>query len=477
MPTLMDIRETFTLQGGGTNLTPKIIDRLLFEGVRRFAPLRRVFPRQTWISDIYYFNARTALPKAQFTTESPALTDVQATSSTYVQNSFPIKHLQANLDIAKFTAQVARVNGNIYDLELMGAAKSMAWLEEITHLWGCAGATVNTKRPQWDGLDRLCAAANKIDGGGNLLTLSMLDQLIDTVKVAAGTELNNGDWCFLVSPRMQSRLNSLFVNQQRFNSTMRLFARDDYGVPGAAVVDNAIDGGVEVQTYRGIPIMETSFLDSIGQMSTISAADSGGSGSQLAAQPYYYIVEAVTEMGLTLPSTEVSVTPTAGHNVTVSWTPPTITDPLYGQPVRVLAYRIFRSNAATSAAGTESLYAIVSALDANDNPVTSFVDTGSPVTPTSNPSAYAVTVAQSGSTAIPDGVTFPRVPGPGQNVSDVFLVSRNAELCVVPVVNEITTTWLAPVNARTVQLALTADLTLALRAPSFVAKLSRVRSV
>src|SRR5579884_926065 len=131
MPTLSDIRETFNLAGGGTNLTPKLIDRLLFEGVRKFAPLRRVFPRKTWESDIYYFNQRTALPKAQATTESPSTTDVVATASTYTQKNFPIKHTQSQLDIAKFTAQVARVNGNIYDLEIMGAALSMAWLKKF----------------------------------------------------------------------------------------------------------------------------------------------------------------------------------------------------------------------------------------------------------------------------------------------------------------------------------------------------------
>ncbi len=475
MPTLSDIRETFNLAGGGTNLTPKLIDRLLFEGVRKFAPLRRVFPRKTWESDIYYFNQRTALPKAQATTESPSTTDVVATASTYTQKNFPIKHTQSQLDIAKFTAQVARVNGNIYDLEIMGAALSMAWLEEIFHLYGSSGATLNTKRPQWDGLDLLTASPNKIDGGNAIVTLAMLDAMIDAIKGVAATQLSNGDWCFLVSPKMQSRLNGIFVNQQRWVGAYKMFARDDYGIPGQAVVDSGIDAGVEVMTYRGIPIMETSFLDNVGAMTTVSVSDNGGSGSQLLNQAYYYQVEAVTEYGITTASTEVSVTPTAGHNVLVSWTTPSLTD-VYGNAIRVLAYRIHRSNASSSASGTESLYAVVSALDNTDTPITSWVDTGLPVVPSQTSTAYAVTIATSGPAAVPDGVTFPRNAVAGQNISDIFLVSRNPEFSLVPVLNEISTQFLAPVNARTTQLALTADMTYAMRAPTFAAKLCRVRS-
>jgi len=475
MPTLSDIRETFNLAGGGTNLTPKLIDRLLFEAVRKFAPLRRVFPRRTWESDIYYFNTRNALPKAQATTESPSTTDVVATASNYVQKNFPIKHTQSQLDIAKFTAQVARVNGNVYDLEIMGAALSMAWLEEVFHLYGSAGATLNTKRPQWDGLDMLTASNNKIDGGANILTLSGLDALIDAIKAYAATQLSNGDWCFLVSSKMQSRLNGLFLNQQRWVGAYKMFARDDYGVPGQAIVDSGIDAGVEVMTYRGIPIMETSFLDNVGAMTTVSVSDAGGSGSQLLNQAYYYQVEAVTELGITTASAEQSVTPTAGHNVTVSWTTPTITD-VNGQSVRVLAYRIHRSNASSSASGTETLYAVVSALDNTDTAITSWTDTGLPVVPATTSTAYAVTVATSGSAAVPDGVTFPRNAVTGQNISDIFLVSRNPEYSLVAAVNEIQTQFLAPVNARTTQLALTADMTYAMRAPTFAAKLCRVRS-
>ena len=163
---LEEIRESFTLSGGASNLTPKIIDRLLTELVRKYAPLRRAIPRRTWESSTFYFNQRNALPKSQATIEAPSTTNVAATNSNYVQQSFDVKHLQSQLDISTFAAKVAIVNGNLYDLELAGAAKSMAWLEEIFHLYGSAGATLNTLRPEWDGLDLQCSTNNKVDGGG-----------------------------------------------------------------------------------------------------------------------------------------------------------------------------------------------------------------------------------------------------------------------------------------------------------------------
>jgi hypothetical protein len=466
--TLEDLREaTLTLNtNGGANLVPKIIDRLLLEYVRKYAPLRRALPRKTWGTNIYYFNQRTALPKAQVTTEAPSTTDVQATASVYNQVGFPVKHLQSQIDISTFTAQVGIVNGNLFDLELAGAAKSMAYLEEIVHMWGSAGATNNTKRPQWDGVDLLTATSNKLDAGTNQLSLAMLDNCIDSIKGVAAQELGT-DWFFLLSPKMMSKVNSLFINQQRFNASMaKIFSRDDAGIPNAEVSDNLVDAGVEVATYRGIPLVTSTFMSSPGAMGAIGIS-AGGTGSQLAAATYYYVVEAVTKYGITTASAEVSQAATAGQNVTLTWTTPTILD-AFGNAIDILSYRFFRG----TATATESLYAVVPAYDASDNPVVSFVDTGVP----STASSLYTTVAQVGGNAASDGVTFPRVQTAGQVVEDIFLVPRNPEYALVAVTNEQKTQMLAPVNARTRQFAITADMVLAWRAPAFSAKLGRVRA-
>jgi len=475
--TLEEIREAFTLAGGATTLTPKIIDRLLNELQRKYGPLHRAIPRKTWLTDIFYFNQRTALPKAQFTTEAPPNSGstgaVGATNSTYVQKNFPIKHTQSQIDISTFAAKVAVVNGPLIDLELAGAAKSMEWLEETTHLFGSAQATLNTFRPQWDGVDLMIANANKIDAATSLLALKMLDNAIDAIKGVYAGELGT-NFFFTMSPKMQSALNGLFVQQQRFNEGMtRIFTRDDYGDPNAPVADSAVDAGMEVQTYRSIPIVLSSFLSSQGSMTTVSTTGNTGTGSSLSTSTtYYYVVEAVTKYGLTTASAEVSQQPAgSGNNVVLTWTTPQPTD-AYGNVIDIIAYRVFRG----TSSGSESLYAYVAAYDTNDAAVTTWTDTGLPQTPATNSSLIAFTVASSGSNAASDGVTFPRVQTGSQLVEDIFLIPRDPEILVCPEVNPIETVMLAPINARTRQFALTADKTLALRAPAFAAKIERVRA-
>lgn len=476
MPTqLEDLRETLTAASGAANLVPKIIDRLLLEFKRAYEPLHKALPRKTWEAAVYNFNQRSGLPQAQETTEAPTTTQVAATQSTYVQLPFTIKHLQAQLDISTFAAKVALVNGNLFDLELAGAAKSMAWREGINHLYGNSNATINTLRPQWDGFDQQLgiSSANKIDGANAVLSLKSMDNLIDSVRTVAAQELGS-DWFFLMSPKMSSQLNGLFVQQQRFNEDQAIiYGRDDFGFPDGPIVDNKIgvNAGLEVQTYRNIPIVLHSFLSTLNgqQMGTIGITGNTGTGSSLSnVTTYYYVVEAVTPYGLLYASNEVSVQPGAGNNIVLTWSTPTPTDPL-GNTVGIVSYRIFRG----TSSGTETLYAVSSAFNTSDVAVTSFTDTGLIQNPATNTALFAATVASSGSNAVSDGVTFPRTTA---TTEEVLLLPRNPEYIVCPVVNEVQAQMLAPVNARTRQFALTSDLCLAMRAPLFGAKLYRVKT-
>jgi len=477
--TLREIREAYSLAstGGAINLVPKVIDRLLTELRRAWAPLERAIPHQTWETDIFYFNKRTALPQPQHTTEAPPNSgtgSVAASNSTYTQGQFPIKHTESVGDLSNFTVQVARANGNLFDLELGAHAKAMAWLEETTHMYGSASATLNTKRPQWDGVDLMVANANKIDANSQLLAFLMMDNAIDAVRGRYAQELGM-DYFWMMSPKMQSYLNGLHVQNARYNQVMkRMFLRDDFGDPNAPVADNAIDAGVEVESYRNIPIIISSFMGNQGTMGTISTTGNTGSGSSLlAANTYYYRMEAVTRYGLTAASAEASQTPSAdAKNVVLTWTTPAPTD-ADGNVIDIIGYRIFRS----TSSGTESLYAVCAAYDiTNDAAVVSFTDTGLIQNPATTNTLYWATVASSGANAISDGVTFPRVQTGTQVTEDIYLIPRDPDILVCPEVNPIQTTLLAVVNARTRQFALTSDKSLALRAPAFAAKIGRVRA-
>lgn len=477
MATLRQIQETLDQSNGAQFLVQPVIDRALFVARRAYTPLFRILPRRKWDTPTYIFNQVTNYPQAQFTTEDPPTSGtgaVVAGASVYNQVSFAIKHWQVGMDLSKFSIQTARVNGNLAQLELDGASKSSVYLREMAYMYGSAGATVNTKRQANDGLDLLINVNNKVTGGA-VVGFSQLDAAIDAVSNQLAEEIGN-NYAFVMTPEMWSSLaRNNFQTQQRFMGESVIFPRDDRGRLGAPVTDNKtyIKGGLNVLTYRDVPIIKSSFLASKGQMTTVTATDGGGSGSSLANSQYGYIVEVVTDYGVSLGSAEATVTPVAGHNVTLSWTTPAIKD-TYNNTRLNLFYRIFRT-AAAGAAGSETLYAVVSAFDNSDAAVTSWTDTGLPVNPyasgASGQALYSTTVATSGSNAAPDGATTPRTNPTGHVQQDIFLVPRDPDICVVAAVNEAHTEMLALVNARTQQMAYLGDETLALRGPAFAAKI------
>jgi hypothetical protein len=472
MATLRQIQETLSQTTGAQFLFQPVIDRALFENKRKYTATRMLFGRRKWNVPTYEFNKRTNFPTAQFVTEAPPTTgagSVTASSSSYSQVLYPVKHWQVNLDLAKFSIQTARVNGDLMQLELDAASKIAMWLEEATNYYGSAGATLNTKRPAWDGVDLLMSTNNKL-AGNTTPTIAMFDAMIDAVKNRLAENLGMSSYAFVMSPEMLSATGRLFVQYERWMGKTVVYPKDDRGVLGAPVTDNKtyIDGGLEVVTYRGVPLIESSFITSLGQMSTVTASDGGGSGSSLTNVQYGYVVEVVTDLGISLACAETTVTPTAGHNVTLSWTAPTIVD-ADGATRLNLFYRVHRT-VGGAALGTETLYAVVAAYDTTDTAVVAFTDTGLIQNPSVTGTLYATTVAFSGANAVPDAITTPRTNPSGHLQQDIWLLPRDPDILCVPVVNELQTVPLALVNARTQQLALIGDQVLAVRGPNFMAK-------
>jgi len=478
MATLRQIQETLSQSSGAQFLYQPVIDRSLFEATRKFTATRTLFPRKTWNTPTYIFNKRTNYPQTRAVVEAPPTSgtgSVAATSSTYSQVSWPIKHWQNNLDLAKFSIQTARVNGDLMQLELEAATESAMWFEEAVNFYGSAGATNGTYRPEWDGVDLLMSAnsTNKIAVNGTP-SIAMLDAMIDAVKKSLGAVPRPNQYAIVMSSEMLSAIGRLFVQEKRYLDKAVVYPRDDRGQLNGQITDNRsyIDGGLELVSYRGVPFVESSFITSLGQMGTVTATGNTGSGSSLVNQQYGYMVEAVSDYGVTLASAEVLVTPTAGDNVVLSWSTPTVTD-ANGNSRQILMYRIFRT-VAGGASGSETLYAVVSALDNNESAVTTWTDTGLPVLPyasgATGQALYSVTVATLSTNAAPDGVTLPRVNTGGHTAQDIWMLPRDPDILLVPVVNELQTVQLALINARTQQVALEGDQTLVVRGPGFMAK-------
>ncbi|NUP38160.1 MAG: hypothetical protein HOY76_14385, partial [Streptomyces sp.] len=321
-------------------------------------------------------------------------------------------------------------------------------------IWGNDGATANGQYPICSGLDYLVSNwsagtgsnnyVNAQDLAGANFALKNLDELIDLVETNAAMPIGS-QYMFVMSPRMNSNVSQLFTNQQRFQApTVELGA------------------GLNVPTYRDIPILKSSFLSPrSNQMGTVTTGTATTGGS-LAANTYYYQVSAVVaRFGEISASTEVSQTTTGSTStVTLSFSTPSNL-PDGASPV---LYKVYRG----TSTGAETLVGVVDAFDTTGAAVTSIVDTGANLLTNSSgntgPAAY-----QGGNTgAKPRTVT--------NAAEDIYLVPRDPNFMVRPYTRDMQILPLAPTVTApdTLPFAVLTDTTLAVRGSKYVGRLSRV---
>lgn len=163
-----------------------------------------------------------------------AVGDVWTESTpTFTQETATLRILGGDADVDNFLAQT---RSNVQDLEaavIQLKAKAVQRLFDDFFING--DSTANPKA--FDGLDRLCAAAQTISLGANggQLTLEKLDELVDQVKGGKPDLL-------IMSKRSRRKLNSLARNSGAFLET----DRNEFGQM--------------VQYYDGIPIATSDFI-------------------------------------------------------------------------------------------------------------------------------------------------------------------------------------------------------------------------
>ncbi|AIG81259.1 Hypothetical protein AJAP_42440 (plasmid) [Amycolatopsis japonica] len=450
-----ELKEALGAAGVGA-LIPKIIDPQLLEYQRRYSPLVRSIPSGRWDSDVYYFNRRTRNPRGGHVQDGGAR---PLTASTYEQYAFQMTHLQTVGGVTGYAQAVTRqVIGDLRAREIEGSIQGLYWDMETSVLWGNAAATVNGAYPQFDGLDSLVgnfsgAEQNAQDKGGASLSLAHLDELADMVETNAAMSVFDSQWMFVMSNTAQSRMSQLLQAQQRFEGPIEVAA------------------GLIVPSYRGIPIVKSSFLSTrTYTMGTVTQA-SASTGGTLAAGTYNYRISAVMErQGEIAASAAVTTAALTGatNTVTLSFAVP---GGLEGaQP---LLYKVYRS----TSPGTETLLGVVDAV------VGFAADGKTPI--------MATSIVDNGATLIPKaGATAPAQPTPvyvGGNVNrfppatgneSIYLVSRDRENLYRPYVRELEPLDVFPTtdSPDTLPYAIVADTTLALRAPKYLGVINRVNT-
>jgi hypothetical protein len=457
-----ELREALTA-AQASPLIPKIIDPVLLEYQRRYSPLVRAIPTQLWGSDVYYFNQRTSVASGGFVPDGGAR---PVSNSTYVQLQYQMKHVESVYAVTGYAQEVTRqVIGDLRATEIRGAVQGYYWDIEGGIVWGNAAATATQAQPQFDGLDTLVSDftsgyANSIDKAGASLTLAMLDELIDRVETNVAGPCFSDAWMFVMSNTAVSKIAQLQVAQQRFVDKVEVAT------------------GLIVDSYRGIPLIKTSFLSSRGfTMGTVTGGTATTGGALPATSTYKYVIAPViARQGETAPSPEVSVTTGTGATnvIILSFSPPAGLDGLAPQ-----LYKVYRTLAG-GAAGSETFLGYVdSTVGLGGDGVTpilvnQIVDTGTALVPqnATGPTVPAVLPQQYFGT---NPNMFPASVGGGP-VENLFLISRDRNNLVRPYVREATPLDVYPTTASpdTLPGAVIGDTCLAVRAARYTGRMSRV---
>ncbi|MBD0743594.1 hypothetical protein [Streptomyces sp. CBMA152] len=447
MPT--ELEEAITTAGTVSPLIPKAISPLLLEYQRRYSPLLAAIPARQWNSTQYFFNRRVNRP------DSGGVVDGGARpigNSVYEQAVFNIRLFQAVGSVTGFAQTVTRdIVGDLRQIELDGTVSSMLWTLENSFVWGNDGATANGAYPICSGLDYLVSNwtagtgssnyTNAVDINGNF-ALHYLDQLIDLVESNAAMPIGS-QYMLVMSPRMASAVSQAFIAQQRF-----------------AAPTTVVGAGLNVPTYRDVPIIKSSFLSPrSNQMGTVTTA-TATTGGTLAAATYYYQVSAVAaRFGEVQASVEVSqVTTGATSTVTLSFSTPTNLPDGAGP----ILYKVYRG----TSSGTETLVGTVDAFDTTGTAVTSVIDTGSNLLTNSS--------GNTGPTGYQGGNTGAKPRNGVQE--DIYLVPRDENFLVRPYTRDMQIIPLAPTVTApdTLPFACVTDTTLAFRGVKYGGRLSRL---
>jgi hypothetical protein len=451
---MTDITEALTAAGVSA-LVQKQIDPMLLEYQRRFSPLVRALPSQKWGSTVYNFNQRNSRVAGGFVADGGAR---PVSSSSYTQSAFTMRNLQAVGSVTGYAQEVSRdLIGDLRAREIEGAVQGLMWDIETGLLWGCSGATQNGPYPEFDGIDVQVSSfsgntQNSSDYAGATIALRHLDILIDQVEQNAASPVSDSNWMFVASTTAISKLAQLLTNQQRFVGQ---------------VGQTEIAPGLNVPTYRDVPLVKSSFLGARSLQETAVTASTSTTGGTLAAGAYKYQIGAViSRLGEIQASAEVSQTTTGSTStVTLAFTPPVGYEGAGAQ-----LYKVYRT-AVGGATGTETLLGYVDATVAlaadGVTPIatTSIVDTGAALVPQNGATVPAVTPAAYVGT---NTGMLPR----GAGNEDVYLMSRMRDFVVRPYVRDITPLDVFPTTVApdTLPFALVTDTCLAIRAPKYASR-------
>lgn len=246
------------------------------------------------------FNRLTSIPSAGSAMGESSTTPTRR--STTVRSSVQLKIMKRKGAVTGFLKDTSANYLDQPASEMENHIQSFGNDLRTYMLYGNSGADSYT----FDGLDKLISTnrTNQTAGGVVPTDLSLLNTMLDANTRRQG---NNHRRVFLMSPELLSKFSTLWTVVRDNREAKR------------GTTDIQVDGGYRLETYRGVPILETTATRPLTTMGTVATA-SAGAGGAITDDEYFFRVSAVTWDGEQLASAEVSETTSSADTLTLSFT-------------------------------------------------------------------------------------------------------------------------------------------------------------
>jgi hypothetical protein len=266
------------------------LEKIITNELVRLSPELAVIQSEYDSQKYHEFNKLIALPNPDGFMGESATTPTY--NSQYVRDKVELKILRRKGTVTNFLQDASKNYIDASAAEMENHLQAHAYDMITGLLWGNSSAN----KYSIDGLDHMIVTHrwNQAAGGSVPQDLSFLDEMIDANMEKQGA---NHKKVFLMSPQMQSLISRLLTN-----------VRLQQGGPSATV---EIDGGWRLESYRNIPILPVSSMNSKKRKMGTVAAASGTTN--------YFRVAVVTYDGESEASDSVQAGTAAGAGLT--WTP------------------------------------------------------------------------------------------------------------------------------------------------------------
>lgn len=337
----------------GGSLIAEHLETIITNEMVRLVPELAVPEYKYDPQSVHEFTKIVALPAPGSAMGEASVTPVS--QSQLQRAAVPLKVLKRKGSVTGFVSAAARENYEAVEVETENHLQAFANDMASYTLYGNKDADAYT----FDGLDKFIASnrVNETWGGTVPSDFEALNAMLDASNRKKGAPHRRA---FIMSPELLTLYSGLYT-QVRDNRNAQ---RD-----GTEIIE--IDGGWRLQTYRFVPILESTQTRPQEQMGAVAYSDAGA-GAAIPDDTRYFQVSAVTWDGETIASAEVNGTSVGADTITLSWT----------ANANAMFYKIYASDTT----GQAKLVKIISGFTYNvsgtkTGNVTSVTFTTEPLTP------------------------------------------------------------------------------------------------